>query len=310
MKNEYKIEFLNRDMGYFFKMDSLVFQTETKYQNLKIYETKEYGRILCLDDVFQTSEFDEFLYHEPLIHAPLLNTENPKSILIIGGGDGGAIKEALKYPSVTKVTIVELDEDVIQYSKKYLPNISLGAFNSPKVEIIIGDGKAYLENTNNIFDVIILDLTDPFGAATALYTSNFYNTIKTKLSNTGCLALHIQSPITRPYVFQRMVSTLQSVFKYTNIMLNYIPFYGTLWGFSVSSNYTNLHKISTEDINKKLTDLKLNLKFYNGATHHALLNIPPYIKEILHQPQEIITNINKDSLMQDTIDKNNIYFII
>ena len=294
----YKVELLNGNSGYFFKTNQLIFQTKTKYQNLEIYNTEDYGKILCLDNTFQTSDFDEFLYHEPLIHIPHIALKNPKSVLIIGGGDGGAIKQVLKYKSIENITVVELDEDVVKYSIQYLPQISDGAFNSNKVNLIIGDGKKYIESTNQKFDCIILDLTDPFGPSASLYTSEFFTKIKQNLNHNGILSLHIQSPITRPLILQRIYSTLKSVFTHVNTIFNYIPLYGTLWGFGIASNTINIDTITSNDIKNILNQHNINdLKFYNEKTHFALTAIPNYIQNILNQSQEIITELNKDQLI-------------
>ncbi|MDH5718208.1 MAG: polyamine aminopropyltransferase [Spirochaetia bacterium] len=299
LKN-YLVEPLNSDMGYYFKTSNIIYEKKTKYQNLEIFDIPMFGKILRLDGVFQTSEKDEFLYHELLAHVPGIAINGSKKALVIGGGDGGAIEELLKYPNLEKVVMVELDEDVVTASKEYIPNISNGAFDSSKLELRFEDGIKYIQNTNESFDQILLDLTDPFGPSTELYTKEFYQTVSKKLSAQGVLSLHIESPISRPEVFARIYWTLKSIFKYVTPMVNYVPMYGSLWGFAAASNNTNVTDITKETIISRLKNHNIqNLKFYNENTHFSVMAMPQYINEIIKEEKSPILsgthlNIEKD----------------
>lgn len=278
------IETLNDDMGYFYRASKLLFEKKTAYQDLAVYEFPNWGRVLRLDGVFQTSYSDEFLYHEPLAHLPGISMNGPKSALVIGGGDGGAIEEILKYKSIEKVVMVELDQDVVDASKKYLPAISNGAFENPKTSLLIEDGIEYIRKCQEKFDLVLLDLTDPFGPSVSLYTEEFYQSVSNILSENGAFSLHIESPISRPALFQGIFHTLKSVFKYVTPMLNYVPMYGTLWAYAMASNIHNPLQLHRDDVKKRLSELELpDLRFINADTFFSVCAIPNYVADLLNQ---------------------------
>ncbi len=296
---EYMVESLNDHMGYYFCSSKLLHKEQTKYQLLEIHEIPKYGRALRLDGILQTSDKDEFLYHEILIHVPAILINGPKRALLIGGGDGGGIEELLKYPTLEKVTMVELDQAVIQRSEEYLPKISNGAFASDKLELFIQDGLEYIKNTKERFDQVILDLTDAFGPSLSLYTQEFYRQIKKIMSPKGILSLHIESPITVSENFKRIYWTLKSIFKSVCPMLNYVPLYGSLWGFATASDYYSPSKISQREVYERLIAHQIkDLKFYNEETHQSIQLIPPYIKELIKKPALVITEENKNSIQK------------
>ncbi len=287
------IERLNDEMGFFFVAQKLLYKGRTKYQDIEFYEVKNYGKVLRLDSILQTSEKDEFLYHEPLIHIAGMSVRGPKKALVIGGGDGGSIEELLKYPTLEKLIMVDLDQEVVELCKKYIPSISKGAFDSPKLELRFEDGIEYVKNTQEEFDQIVLDLTDPLGPSLKLYTKEFYSYIKRILKPEGMLSLHIESPISRPESFSRLYWTLKSVFAETHVFLNYVPLYGTLWGFAVASQKNSPWNITKEEIAENLKKWNISsLKYYTPDTHFALLTIPPYIQEFLSTPKEPYTEKN------------------
>ena len=300
----YLVEPLNQNMGFYFRATKLLESIETPYQHLEIYEVPEYGRVLRLDGIFQTSDQDEFLYHEPLIHAPAISMDAPSTALVIGGGDGGSIEELLKYPSLERVVMVELDELVVQRSKEYLPNISKGAFDSDRLELRFENGIDYVLYANESFDQIVLDLTDAFGPSSELYTKKFYESVKNILSKKGILSLHIESPVTTKEVFKRVYATLVSTFKYTRIMLNYVPLYGSLWGFALASEYHDPIQLKQEEIQRRIFKHGLNdLRFYNAETHAALFSLPNYIKDMIQDPVPTITRKDQISVEQKNIKK-------
>lgn len=296
-ESQYQVECLNPNMGYYFKSSKLLFTGESRFQKMEVHEFAGYGRVLRLDNIFQTSDWDEFLYHEPLAHVPAISLASqsvaPQKALVIGGGDGGMIEELLKYSSLKKVVMVELDEQVVEVSKKYLPKISNGAFDDSRTELLFEDGVAYIENSKDKFDQVILDLTDPIGPSVMLYTKEFYQAIANILTEQGTLSLHIESPISRPQVFSQLIWTLKSVFKHVRPMLNYVPMYGTLWAYAVASQQTDPLAIEKDAIKKSIEKFQLkDLKFYNPDTHKALLALPNYVQDLLEKPQELFTRNN------------------
>jgi len=284
------VESLSPNMGYYFRSQEVLVKTQTEFQSLEVHEFKDYGRVLRLDGIFQTSDRDEFLYHEPLAHVPGIAMNGAKTSLVIGGGDGGAAEELLKYSTMEKVVMVELDEGVVVNSKKYIPSIAKDAFDSNRLELRYEDGIKYIQNTNEKFDHVLLDLTDPFGPSAALYTKNFYQDINRILNPGGALSLHIESPITRPNIFSGLYWTLKSVFKNVTPMLNYVPLYGTLWGFAIASQTLDPLNITPEEVKKRLDHFKLpDLHFYNPNTHFSLMSLPNYVKELLAVEQKPYT---------------------
>jgi len=301
IRKDLKVETLNKNFGYYIKVNEVLFSKKTKYQDLEILQTEAFGKMLRLDKVFQTSEKEEYLYHEPLVHVPGVTMNGPKKALVIGGGDGGAIEEFLKYNTLEKVYMVELDGEVVEACKKYIPNICKGAFESSKVDLRIEDGIRFIQKTNETFDQVMLDLTDPFGPSVALYTKEFYKEINKHLFAGGALSLHIESPISRPEVFGRLYRTLKSVFNNVSVMLNYVPLYGTLWAYAVASQELDVNEISKLEVDQRIKSLGLkDLQFYNGDTHLGLLSLPNYVRDILAQDHEIIEKttelINEDEV--------------
>ncbi|HCA26462.1 MAG TPA: polyamine aminopropyltransferase, partial [Betaproteobacteria bacterium] len=209
---------------------------------------------------------------------------------IIGGGDGGAAEEILKYPSIETVVMAELDDGVVAVAKKYLQTIHHGAFDDPRLDVRIMDGKVYVEETSDRFDLVALDLTDPHGPSQALYTREFYIACRRVLTEDGLLSLHVESPISRPTTYNRIVKTLHSVFPIVRPYLVYIPVYGTWWGMAVASMASDPLSLSAEEVDKRVTQRNLrNLQFYNGDTHRAVFAQPNFVRNLLTGPGEIIT---------------------
>lgn len=283
------VETLNPDMGYFFRTSKKLYETRTKFQDLEIHELPRHGRMLRLDGVFQTSDRDEFLYHEPLAHVGGISIDGPKKALVIGGGDGGAAEEFLKYKTIEKVVMVELDGGVVDACKEHIPGICGDAFNNPKLELLIEDGIKYVFETKETFDQVLLDLTDPFGPSIELYTHEFYAQISKILTDKGILSLHIESPITRPELFSKLYWTLKSVFPIVKPMTNYVPLYGTLWGFALASKTQDPTAVDKKTILDRLGKHDLGkLQFYNEDTHHSLFALPNYVREMIKDEQKPI----------------------
>lgn len=179
------------------KVSKKLYGKRSKFQDVSVFSNPEFGNVLVLDGGFQTTELDEFLYHEMLVHVPMATHPNPQEVLVIGAGDGGVLREVLKHP-VKKVVMVELDGDVIDVSKKFLPSLSNGAFEDKRAEVIVGDGADYMGKYNNRFDVIILDLTDPImDEAKALYNPVFFKNLFTALKADGVFSMQAGSKFFR-----------------------------------------------------------------------------------------------------------------
>lgn len=278
-------EALSPDLGFYVRTTHRLAERRSPMQHIEIVETPLFGRAMRIDDCFMTSERDEFFYHEPIVQLPAVSHGQVRSALVIGGGDGGAIEELLKHPGMARVLMVELDADVIDMARTWLPHIHRGAFLDRRVELHIGDGLAFVDRCTEKFDQIVLDLTDPFGPAVALYTAEFYAACQRVLTPGGVLSLHIQSPIHRGPTLARIVASLKTAFPIVRPYLQYVPLYGTLWGMAMASDSVDPLTLSTEEVDRRIASLSLrDLQLYNGATHQALLAQPNYLRELLAAP--------------------------
>ena len=283
-------EFHSSTYGCFLIPKKRLISKKSKFQKIEVFEHDFYGRILRLDNFFQTSEFDEFLYHESITHFALFAHKNPKKILIIGGGDGGVLKEVIKHKKINEISLVDIDKEVIDISKRFLKKIHNNSFNDKRVEIIIKNGFEYIKEIDNKFDVIILDLTDPEGKSYNLYTKEFYSLIANKLNKGGIFSLHPESPIDHQKVFSRMIATLKSVFNHYSIYPTFIPLYGTLLSFVICSNDLEFSKIKESVMRKRFNNSNIkNLKLFCPEIFISSLNVPKYILEAKKVDKRIST---------------------
>lgn len=291
----YLLEQLNSGCGYFIQADRCLLAKRTRYQDLALYESAHFGKFLCLDNLFMTSEADEFFYHENLIHPAAMTHPAPRSALIIGGGDGGAAEEVLKHPTIEHAVLAELDAEVVDVCREQLGTIHRGVFEDPRLQLMIGDGRTYLENVTTTFDLIILDLTDPQGPSLGLYTQEFYHLCKTRLSGAGLLALHVESPISRPKTYARIITTLRQVFPIVRPYLVYIPLYGTWWGMATASESSDPCALTPSEVEHQIATRGIeHLRFYNGDTHRSVFALPNFIRELLRQPVSPLTDASVD----------------
>jgi len=251
-----------------------------------------------------TSDKDEFFYHENMIHPAGISHAAPKRALVIGGGDGGAAEEYLKYPTMEEVVMAEIDEVVVDFCKEQLPDVHRGAFDDPRLKVLITDGKKYVEECQDQFDLMMLDLTDPFGPAEALYRVDFLKHCKRILGPDGVLSMHLGSPVTRPNVFHRVYSSLSSVFSIVRPYLVYVPLYGAIWGMATASDKTDPLLLDPKSVEDRLKDRAIShLQYYNGDTHRGVFGLPNYVKSIIEQPARPITA--EDPMDEPGLDPNN-----
>jgi len=254
---------------------------KSEYQAICIFQETNFGRVLVLDGIFQTSERDEFIYHESLVHIPLLNHSNPVKVLIIGGGDGGAAEEVLKHSIVEECTLVEIDKEVVEVSKTYLWKIHKGVFDNPRLNLFIEDGANFIKKNKSKFDVIIADLTDPCGNNNPVYTEEFYHNLKKQLKPHGLISLHMGAITAYPAETVRIYKMILKVFKSAIPYFNYIPLYGSIMAFCLCGENKNI--LTPSKISKCLEVRKLlNLQFLTPETYQSLFAIPPYIQNMLH----------------------------
>lgn len=270
--------------------------TRTKYQKIDIVDTINYGRCLFLDERMQSSEHDSFIYHEALVHPPLLLHPNPQKVMIVGGGEGETLRDILRHGSVKQVVMVDIDRELVEFCRRELPEWSGGAFKDKRSKIVYMDARKYLEKTREIFDVIIIDLTEPIegGPSFKLYTKEFYGLIYRKLSKGGLITL--QAGTTRPGdtgLLTAIARTISSTFPITRIYQVIIPSFGLPWGFIMGSKSADPLVYSPAQIDQliKTRGLK-NLGFYDGITHINMFALPKYLRKEYDNQKRIISDKN------------------
>jgi spermidine synthase len=272
---------LNTASGVYFE-GTLIESLQTPYQRIEVFDTPSLGKLMRIDGANMTSERDEFFYHESLVHPAAIVHPSPKNVLIIGGGDGGSSEEILKYPTVEKVVLAELDEGVVEIAKKYFHAVHRDVFVNPKLDVRIGDGMALIKSTTERFDLIYLDLTDPIGPTQALYTTNFYADCKRALAAGGALVLHIGSPFSHPQRVASSMKNLRAVFEKVVPYFAHIPSYGATWGFAIASDALDPRAITSESIDAQLAHRNIgDRQYFNGDIHIAMLALPGYIKTLI-----------------------------
>lgn len=279
-------EALNEHAGHYLSAGRLIEAGETPFQSYEVWDTPQFGRLFRLDGYFMTSEGDEFFYHENLIHVPCIAQHAPQTALIIGGGDGGSAEELFKHPSMARVTLVELDEKVIEIARRHLPAVHNGALDDPRLDLHVADGLHYVRETAPAagarFDLIVLDLTDPVGPAEALYTEAFFADCKRLLSDQGALSLHLGAPIFQPTRVADLMARLRAVFSTVRPHFHYIPLYGSLWGMACASDRIDPQALCAEEVDRRIGDRHLRrLQYYNGETHCAAFAQPNYLRQLL-----------------------------
>ena len=285
----YLAERLTPDFGFYLREAQLLAQKQSPWQHIEVFDNPLFGRVMRIDGCFMTSERDEFFYHEPMIHLPALAHPGPRSALVVGGGDGGAVEELLKYPTMERVVLAELDADVVDLARTWLGKIHKGALDDPRMELRLGDARALIESGTERFDQIVLDLTDPFGPALDLYTVEFYQACQRTLLPGGVLSLHMGSPIHLPGSMARIAASLQQAFPIVRPYLQYVPLYGTLWCMAMASDSTDPALLSSAEVDTRIAERGLqDLQLYNGATHQALLAQPNFVRDLLARPAEPI----------------------
>ena len=279
------MEPLNDSTGFYIRATRQVGAWQTRFQKMAIYDTPHYGKLFRLDGFNMTSEREEFVYHENLIHPALTAHAAPKHVLIIGGGDGGSSEEALKHPSVERVTMVEIDEDVIRVAKEHFHAVHRGAFDNPRLRVLIDDGMKFVRETQEKFDLIALDLNDPMGPAEALYSVPFFQQCRHALAPGGSLVLHIGAPVARPERVAELAQRLNAVFRIVRPYTMYIPLYGSQWAMAVCSDKLDPKSFTADEIDRRIEQRRLqDLKYYNGETHEGVFALPNFVRDLVVPP--------------------------
>ncbi|XP_033763743.1 spermidine synthase-like [Pecten maximus] len=263
------------------QVEEVLFKEKSKYQDVLVFKSKTYGNVLVLDGVIQCTERDEFSYQEMLAHLPLNSHPNPRKVLIIGGGDGGVLREVVKHPEVVSVEMCEIDEKVIDVSKKFLPKMACG-FDSPKLKLHIGDGFEYMKKHQGEFDVIITDSSDPIGPASSLFEKSYYELMKKALNPTGilccqgeCLWLHLE-------LIKSMQDFCRNLYPVVDYAYTTIPTYPSgqigfiLCSLNPDTSFSEpLRKFTEEE------HIRLKLRYYNAEVHRGAFTLPEFARKVL-----------------------------
>ena len=285
-------DFLNENEGHMHGIDTILHAKQTKFQQMEIMKTYNYGRILVLDGKIQSSESDEFIYHEALVHPAMLTHPNPKRVFIVGGGEGATLREILRHKSVEHVLMVDIDEEVVDGCKKHLPEWHQGSFEDPRVRLEFMDARKYLEETKDVYDIIIIDISEPVeeGPAYLLYTKEFYQIVMNRLSKNGLISLQAgTTALTAIFCFSSVYQTLRSVFP---IVLGYqaiIPCFGLPWGFALASKELDPKALSQDEIESRIAErLRGEIRYYNGEIHQGQFLLPKHIRQHSERETRII----------------------
>ena len=269
-----------------------VYSGSSRFARIDIVDTVEYGRTLFLDGIAQSSEQDEFIYHESLVHPPMLLHSDPRAVCVIGGAEGATIREVSKYPQVNRIVMVDIDEELVNICRQHLASWSDGAYEDPRLELHFEDGRKYLEQTQDTFDVVLVDLNDPTedSAAVFLFTREFYQLVYRRLSPAGvaCFQGTDLQP-DRLSLHARMVNTLSSVFKWVVAYPYMMPSFHEMHSFILASKKVDMR---TVDLQQRLGKHDLKARYLSPSFIQGLFRVPGYVEDAYARHPEIMTDAN------------------
>lgn len=278
------IETLYKGYGQAFEQSQVLFELNTGIQQLVIFDNPVMGKVMALDGVIQTTEKDEFIYHEMLTHVPLLAHDNPRRVLIIGGGDGGILREVLRHPTVEQVTMVEIDAAVIDMARRWFPHHSAGAFDDARTRILIDDGVKFVNETSDTFDVIISDSTDPYGPGEVLFSSDFYTAVRRCLTPGGIFVAQNGVPFLQLHEVLDTATRFAPLFSDSSFYTAAVPTYvGGVMTLAWGATQEGLRTQPLEVIAQRYAQRGLVTRYYTPAMHLASFALPAYVEAALAQ---------------------------
>jgi spermidine synthase len=270
---------------------------QTKFQLAEIMETASYGKVLVLDGRIQSSQADEFIYHDALVHPGMLTTEHaPRTALIIGGGEGATLREVLRYPSITRAVMVDIDGEVVDLCRRHLAEMHQGAFDDRRAEVRHEDARGYLEKTADRFDFISIDLVEPLeeGPACALFTQEFYTLVRDRLTPGGTMTMQAgMTKVGELDFFTAINRTLREVFPVVAPYQAFISCFGTPWGFILASRKLDPQRLDTATVDRLVAErVRGSLGYWDGVTHQHCFALPKYIRQAIDAQTRISTDAN------------------
>jgi len=279
---DWSVERLHQDHGQALRVAQMHYDSETDHQRLRVFENPTFGRILTLDGVVQVTEADNFIYHEMLTHVPILAHGAARRVLIVGGGDGGMAREVLRHARIDHVTMVEIDAGVVEFSKTYLPRLSGGAFDDPRLDLVIADGAYFMAHSDQHFDVIIIDSTDPIGPGEVLFTDSFYDHARARLAEGGILVTQNGVPFMQPDELTGTMRAFKQLFADWGCYIASIPTYaGGPMAFGWGSQSPAGRAVSVEQLGARFAASGIETRYYTPAVHKAAFGLPAYIEKLL-----------------------------
>lgn len=256
------------------RIEGVLHEEQTSYQHLQVVETTDFGRALVLDGAIQVTEQDEFIYHEMIAHVPLYSHPNPRRVLVIGGGDGGTVREVLRHPEVERVDLVEIDDRVVEVCRRYLPEMG-ASLDDPRCRVIIADGLSYVADLHDAYDVILVDSSDPVGPAVGLFQRPFYENTHRALSPDGLFVCQSESPVFNSDLLYDISRILTDLYRHSSPYLFCIPTYPSgYWSFSIASKRHDFRRPLPRAV-------PAGLRYYSPEVHRAAFALPPFVKQML-----------------------------
>ncbi|KUG04720.1 spermidine synthase [hydrocarbon metagenome] len=266
-------EYQTPAIGFSCKSTETLRVEQTTFQHLSVIKTEQFGKMLLLDGMVMTTEKDEFVYHEMISLVACNSHPRPENVLIIGGGDGGTLREVVRHPAVKHGTLVEIDERVVQASRDFFPSLSC-AFEDAKSQVLIEDGIKYVKEHKNCYDIVIVDSTDPVGPAVELFSKSFYENVFEVLKDDGMLVVQSDSPYYHPDVVKMAYNGIAGIFPLTRLYLANIPTYPSgLWSFTIGSK-----KYAPENL---VHEYDNGCRYYTRNLHQAAFQLPALVQKII-----------------------------
>ncbi|MBO1435811.1 polyamine aminopropyltransferase [Meiothermus sp. CFH 77666] len=285
---EYGMYYLEQVTPYeaiYRRMDKVLAAGRTKFQDYFIFQTRAFGKVLVLDKDVQSTERDEYIYHETLVHPAMLAHPNPRSVFIVGGGEGATLREVLRHPTVQKAVMCDIDDELVEMARTLLPEWHQGAFDDPRARVVTEDARGYLENHPETYDVIIVDLNDPIGEdnpARMLFTVEFYELLKKRLNPGGLMAMQAGMILLTHHKMHPVVHhTVKQVFRHTRSYHNYIPGFMLNFGFIVASEAVDITGLSEGTLEARILERNLTLRHLEAPFIEAMFVLPKDLKEAI-----------------------------
>ena len=293
-EGDWHYEFITPELLQAELVDRVVFTGRTAYQAVTIQDTACFGRTLVLDGKTQSTEVDEFIYHEALVHPSLIAHPGPNDVFVAGGGEGATVREVLGHTSTERVVMVDIDGEVVELCRRHLPNHHQGAFDDPRLELHHADAFEFLESSTEKFDAAVIDVPDPLegGPAYRLYTREFYELLRERLRPNGIMVAQAgpTGPAFYEQCFSAVANTIASVFPSVFLSEAFVPSFGATWGFVVGSLGPDPSALSVEEVDARLADrVTRELRYYDGVTHRGMFSVPKYLRRAVAAESRIIT---------------------